>query len=220
MSDLIDQPGASYPPSMGPVDVLGFDPYDPDFPREPYACYREMSARSTVFRTRAGLLIVTTQEHCGAMLRDPRFGHGSDPLDRRDAGQPVESFLRTDPPDHTRLRALVCKAFTPRMLERPRPRIGEITAELIGALPDEADLVSGFAYPLPVMVITEMLGVPPKDQERFRGWSEILAHSLDPMLTDELVSENRPGQKGVSRRLPRPPGDQAGAPGLPSRLRR
>ncbi|MGW0802203.1 cytochrome P450 [Nonomuraea sp. NPDC002799] len=101
----------------------------------------------------------------------------------------MESFLFMDPPDHTRLRALVSRAFTPRMLERLRPRIEAITAELIGSLPEEADLISGFAYPLPVMVITELLGVPPEDYERFRGWSETLARSLDPMLTDDLVSE-------------------------------
>ncbi|WP_246149433.1 cytochrome P450 [Nonomuraea turkmeniaca] len=189
MSDLLDRSNGSGPGPMGPADVLGFDPNDPEFLREPYARYREMSAHGAIFRTRAGLIVATTHELCGAILRDPRFGHGSDPLYGRDPGQPVESFLWMDPPDHTRLRGLVSKAFTSRMVERLRPRIEAITAELIGALPEEADLVSGFAYPLPVMVITEMLGVPPEDHERFSGWSEILARSLDPMLTDELISE-------------------------------
>ncbi|MFD2357402.1 hypothetical protein ACFSTC_61190 [Nonomuraea ferruginea] len=64
-----------------------------------------------------------------------------------------------DPPDHTRMRGLVSKAFTPGMVRRLRPRIETITADLIAALPDEADLVRDFAYPLPVMVISEMLGV-------------------------------------------------------------
>jgi cytochrome P450 len=70
------------------------------------------------------------------------------------------------------------------MVERLRPRIGAIIARLIGALPEEANLVSGFAQPLPVKVITEMLGMPPEDRERFSGWSEILACSLDSMLTE------------------------------------
>ncbi|MEV4548520.1 cytochrome P450 [Nonomuraea wenchangensis] len=95
-----------------------------------------------------------------------------------------------DPPDHTRLRGLVSRAFTPRMVERLRPRVEAVTAGLIAALPEEGDLVSGFAYPLPVMVICEMLGVPPEDHERFQGWSETAARSLDPMLTAELISES------------------------------
>ncbi|MET8984542.1 cytochrome P450 [Nonomuraea wenchangensis] len=95
-----------------------------------------------------------------------------------------------DPPDHTRLRGLVSRAFTPRMVERLRPRVEAVTAGLITALPEEGDLVSGFAYPLPVMVICEMLGVPPEDHERFQGWSETAARSLDPMLTAELISES------------------------------
>ncbi|MEV4292325.1 cytochrome P450 [Nonomuraea bangladeshensis] len=95
-----------------------------------------------------------------------------------------------DPPDHTRLRGLVSRAFTPRMVERLRPRVEAVTAGLIAALPEEGDLVSGFAYPLPVRVICEMLGVPPEDHERFQGWSETAARSLDPMLTAELISES------------------------------
>ncbi|MEU6723347.1 cytochrome P450 [Nonomuraea wenchangensis] len=88
------------------------------------------------------------------------------------------------------MRGLVSRAFTPRMVERLRPRVEAVTAGLIAALPEEGDLVSGFAYPLPVRVICEMLGVPPEDHERFQGWSETAARSLDPMLTAELISES------------------------------
>ncbi|MGP4097884.1 cytochrome P450 [Nonomuraea sp. KM90] len=189
MSDLVESSPAPDPASMSAADVLGFDPFDKGFLRDPYARYREMSARGPLFRTRGGLLVATTHELCTVLLRDPRFGRGSAEANRNNPGQPVESFLWLDPPDHTRLRALVSRAFTPRMLERLRPRIEAITAELVAGLPEEADLVSGLAYPLPVMVISEMLGVPPEDEERFRGWSEILARGLDPMLTDDLVSE-------------------------------
>lgn len=174
---------------MTAADVLGFDPFDPDFLREPYATYAKLREMGALFRTNGGLLVATTHEHCSTLLRDPRFGHGKDPLGKGDPSRPVESFLLMDPPDHTRLRALVSRAFTPRMLERLRPRIESIAARLIEELPEEADLVSGYAYPLPVMVITEMLGVPPEDHERFRGWSETLARSLDPMLSSELVQE-------------------------------
>ncbi|NUR84057.1 MAG: cytochrome P450 [Nonomuraea sp.] len=174
---------------MSATDVLGFDPSDPSFVRDPYVRYRELRGAGPVVRTRGGLLVVTTYELCGAVLRDPGFGHGTSAPQAEGAGQATRSFLLMDPPDHTRLRGLVSRAFTPRMIERLRPRVAAITAGLIARLPDEADLVSGFAYPLPVRVISEMLGVPPEDHDRFRGWSEALARGLDPMLTDALVSE-------------------------------
>ncbi|MCP2363535.1 cytochrome P450 [Nonomuraea thailandensis] len=189
MSELMEPSGAPDPAVLSPVDVLGFDPFDRGFLHDPYSRYRELSARGALFRTRGGLLVATTHELCTTLLRDPRFGRGSGRQNGADPGQPVASFLWLDPPDHTRLRALVSRAFTPRMIERLRPRIEAINASLIRALPDEADLVSGLAYPLPVMVISEMLGVPPEDHDRFRGWSEKLARGLDPMLTEDLLSE-------------------------------
>ncbi|NUT10801.1 MAG: cytochrome P450 [Nonomuraea sp.] len=190
MSDLDDASSAPAPPSLSAADLLGFDPSDPHFVRDPYVRYRELREAGPVVRTRGGLLIVTTHELCGTVLRDPGFGHGPSAPVEEDAGQPLRSFLLMDPPDHTRLRGLVSRAFTPRMIERLRPRVEAIAAGLIARLPEEADLISGFAYPLPVMVISEMLGVPAEDHDRFRGWSEALARGLDPMLTDTLVSES------------------------------
>ena len=90
------------------------------------------------------------------------------------------SMLRLDPPDHTRLRGLVAKAFTPRAVERMRPRIEAILKELVEARPARGpmELVTELAAPLPVRVIAEMLGIPPEDHERFRRWSNaIIANS-------------------------------------------
>ncbi|SDK72006.1 Cytochrome P450 [Nonomuraea maritima] len=185
-------------PATSAADVLGFDPFDPEFRRDPYVRYREMSDQGALFRTPGGLFVATTYELCAALLRDPRFGRGGGPVNGRAAGEPVQSFLWMDPPDHTRLRGLVSRAFTPRMLERLRPRVEALTAELVDALPEEADLVSGLAYPLPVMVISEMLGVPAEDYTRFRDWSESLARGLDPILTDDLAAES--GRAGMEFR--------------------
>jgi cytochrome P450 len=168
---------------LTPTDLLGFDPSDPEFLRSPYARYRELRERDPLLRTKGGLLVATTHELCSAVLRDPRFGHGAPA-----GGEPPRSFLMMNPPDHTRLRGLVSRAFTPGMVKRLRPRVEAITAGLIEALPAEADLVTEFAYPLPVMVISEMLGVPPEDHERFRGWSETLARGLDPLPSPELAA--------------------------------
>ena len=83
-------------------------------------------------------------------------------------------MLQTDPPDHTRLRRLVSKAFTPRMIEQLRPRIQQITDELLDAVQEQGamDLIADFAYPLPITVIIEMLGIPVTDRQLFRSWSQ------------------------------------------------
>ncbi len=86
-----------------------------------------------------------------------------------------------DPPDHTRLRALVGKAFTPRMLERLRPRIQAIVDELLDAVKDTGcmEVIRDFAYPLPAIVIAEMLGVPPEDRDQFKHWADDIAAFLE-----------------------------------------
>ena len=82
-------------------------------------------------------------------------------------------MLRVDPPDHTRLRSLVSKAFTPRAVEALQPRIQTIADDLLDAVPTDApfDLMQAFANHLPVIVIAEMLGVPAADREQFKTWS-------------------------------------------------
>src|SRR5256885_7649585 len=93
-------------------------------------------------------------------------------------------MLFMDPPDHTRLRGLVNKAFTPRVVEEMRPRITHLVSELLDAVEarDTCDLIEDLAYPLPVTVISDMLGVPREDAETFKAWSRELARSLDPEI--------------------------------------
>jgi cytochrome P450 len=84
------------------------------------------------------------------------------------------NMLDTDPPDHTRLRSLVSKAFTPRLIERMRPRVQAIADELLDAVEDkgEMDLIDDYAFPLPITVIAELLGAPAEDRDSFREWSD------------------------------------------------
>lgn len=164
----------------------------------PYPTYRMLREADPVFWNEAlQTFIVTRHADVSAVLRD----HAQWSANRRESenfkqlkGIPDDfdfpvSLLGLDPPDHTRLRNLVMKAFTPRMVERLRPRVEEIVSGLL----DEAeakggfDLIADFAYPLPVTVIAEMLGVPPADWEKFRGWSSTLAASIDPMITREQL---------------------------------
>lgn len=98
------------------------------------------------------------------------------------------SMLFLDPPDHTRLRSLVSKAFTPRAIERMRPRIEEIANELCDRLEGRAsfDLMTGFCQPYPTIVIAEMLGVDPGDQADFKRWTDdIVAAGFDAFASEE-----------------------------------
>lgn len=161
--------------------ILGFDPYDPAFHADPYQHYRAMGAAEKLRRTEVGLWVTTSYDLCGRILRDPRFGHR--PSDGRVWREDVSrrrSFLTMDPPDHTRLRRLVSKAFSARLIERLRPRIETLVEELLAEATGPVDLIATLAYPLPVILISELLGVPPEDHERFKRWSDALARGLDP----------------------------------------
>ena len=125
-----------------------------------------------------GLPIVSVFRYADvhAILRDPdtwsnRFPPppGVDP-----ALLPEPSMLGLDPPQHTRLRGLVSQAFTPRIIRRLAPRIEEIAQDLIGRAlqAGTVDFVAAFTYPLPVIVIAEIIGIPPEDREQFKVWSD------------------------------------------------
>lgn len=99
------------------------------------------------------------------------------------------SMLHRDPPDHTRLRGLVSQAFTPMMIRRLRSQIEQICDDLLDGLvaKQELDWIADFAMPLPVMVISDMLGVPKKDWDRVKNWSHVLAGLLEPGVEPEQI---------------------------------
>lgn len=108
----------------------------------------------------------------------------------RRGGEENESILMMDPPRHTQMRALVSKAFTPKVIADLAPRIQSITNELLDAVMDKGqmDLVHDLAVPLPVIVIAELLGVPPKDRKLFKDWSDVLVKG-PAQNTDELLNQ-------------------------------
>ena len=169
-------------------DDLLFNPLLPEFHADPYPFYRRLREKEPVHQSPMGFWVLTRYEDCVAVLRDQRFGreefqqmlssvYGGD----SEKPQLPRSMLFRDPPDHTRLRALVSKAFTPRMVETMRDHIQEIVDRLLDRVQGAGrmDLMEDLAYPLPVTVICEMLGVPVDDHGSIRGWSADIARSLD-----------------------------------------
>ena len=164
------------------------DLFDPDFKANPYPTYARLRSEAPVHRVALpdgrGVWLVTRYEDVSAVLKDERFVK-----DWRDAMTPEQlaqippipevmkplarNMLDTDPPDHERLRSLVQKAFTPRLIERMRPRVQAIADDLLDAVQDrgEMDLIDDYAFPLPIIVIAELLGVPAEDRNKFREWS-------------------------------------------------
>ena len=182
-----------------------FNPMDPEFLADPYPTYRRLRTEDPVHHSPLDFWVLTRYEDVVAVLRDPRFI--KEPLAafvaaRFGAAVPPGvgvSMLDRDPPDHTRLRSLVSKAFTPRVVEGLRPRIQEIVDSLItrAEAAGSMDLIEELAYPLPVNVICEMLGVPVEDHERFKGWSLDIARGLDSIL---LPPESEvPRRSGAAR---------------------
>jgi hypothetical protein len=167
--------------------MKSFNPMDSEFLADPYPTYHRLRTEDPVHQSPLGFWVLTRYEDVAAVLRDARFI--KEPLAALVAarfGSEVPrgvglSMLDRDPPDHTRLRSLVSKAFTPRVVEGLRPRIQQIVdglvarAEAAGSM----DLIEEFAYPIPVNVICEMMGVPVEDHERFKGWSLDIARGLD-----------------------------------------
>ena len=167
--------------------MSAFNPMDPEFLADPYPTYHRLRDEDPVHHSPLDFWVLTRYEDVVAVLRDPRFI--KEPLVSVVAarfGVTVPpgvglSMLDRDPPDHTRLRSLVSKAFTPRVVEGLRPRIQKIVDDLItrAEAVGRMDLIEEFAYPIPVNVICEMLGVPIEDHERFKGWSLDIARGLD-----------------------------------------
>jgi cytochrome P450 len=133
-------------------------------------------------------------------VRDPAFVLNDEELAQIRAGLPddfafVENhMLNKDGADHRRLRRLVTKAFTPRMVEQLRPRIQAIADELVDAVEErrEMELVEEFAFPLPITVIAELLGIPVTDQKRFREWSDaVVRPSISPSELERFAGQMR-----------------------------
>ncbi|MFF8357194.1 cytochrome P450 [Streptomyces chartreusis] len=173
---------------MAAPSALAFDPWDPAFLADPYPAYAELRARGRVhYYEPTDQWLVPHHADVSALLRERRLGrtyqHRFTHEDFGRTAPPPEhepfhvlndhGMLDLEPPDHTRIRRLVSKAFTPRTVEQLKPYVRRLAGELVAGLVEAGggDLLTDVAEPLPVAVIAEMLGIPESDRGQLRPWS-------------------------------------------------
>jgi cytochrome P450 len=174
----------------------------PEHQADPHPLYHRLRSEAPVcYVPEFDEVVLTRYADCEAVLRDPRFSSDPShrsfklPFEQQDvrsqlSGSELHVLLFIDPPDHTRIRRLVSKAFTPRAVDGMRPHIQEIVDGLLddAAEKGELDAVADLGYQLPVRVICEMLDVPRDDVHLFRDWSSAATRLLDGVIPpDDLA---------------------------------
>jgi cytochrome P450 len=175
---------------------FSFNPFDPGVRYNPFPVYARARREHPVFvHEELPVVSVFRYDDVQTILKDPVFWSNYFPLppDLEKRIDLPRNLLGLDPPEHTRLRGLVNQAFTPRMIRRLEPRMEEIAHQLL----DEAlrarrvDLVQALTYPLPVIVIAEMMGIPVEDRDQFKRWSDVLVENLGlgivGMMPEEML---------------------------------
>ena len=183
-----------------------FNPLSPDFIRDPYPYYQRLRATDPMHITAHGAFLASRHADVSLVLRDKRFGkdyvdrtikrYGPKIMDEPIFASMKHWMLQQDPPDHTRLRGLVVKAFTARRVEDMRPRIQQVVDQTIDAIIDrgQMDLIEDFAFRLPVTIICDMLGIPEEHRETFYKGSRDGGRILDPVpLTPEEIAQANTG---------------------------
>ena len=198
MSELTTEVGADAEPVL-------FNPFAPGFFDGPYDQYRRLREAEPVHHSPLDTWILFAYEDCFKLLRDPQMS--VDPVvanqinpagpARFDAfraahpelppPEPNRGILNIDPPDHTRIRRLMSKVFTPRRVEELRPEVQGLVDGMLDAVSadHEMDVIADLAFPLPFVVISEMLGMPAADRDLLRDWSHTVVKMLDPVISDQ-----------------------------------
>lgn len=183
-------------------EQLFLNPNESGFFDDPYSQYRRLRELRPVNQSPFGPWTLTRYDDVSKLLRDPslsvedrnasedrRADLFPDDEERRRRGS--LAILNLDPPDHTRLRRLVSKAFTPRRVEQLVPRVTNLVDGMLDAVEPtgQMDVIADLAFPLPFAVISEMLGMPEADRDQLRGWSHTLVKTFEPLLTPDEVPE-------------------------------
>jgi cytochrome P450 len=183
-----------------------FNPLAPEFIRDPYPAYARLRATDPMHLNSFGAFVASRHAEASLVLRDKRFGkdfvnrsvkrYGEKIMDEPVFRSMSHWMLQQDPPDHTRLRGLVVKAFTARRVEDMRPRIQQVVDQTLDAVADRGhmDLIADFAYRLPVTIICDMLGIPEEHREIFHQRSGEGGRLLDPVpLSAADIAEGNAG---------------------------
>lgn len=177
------------------VEPPVYNPFDPAFRADPYPFYDQLRAEAPALATPLGLTVITRYDDVSRTLRSNDFSRDIEAnaapregvTTRRRSG--AKTILNLDPPDHTRLRRLVTKAFTPSAVDALRPRV----ESLVDAVLDRAlergsmELVDELAFPVPFQVISDLLALPGERADEMREWSQLLTASLEPTATEATL---------------------------------
>jgi unspecific monooxygenase len=179
---------------MRSVPTTSLDLGDPDFVTDPYPFFAEERHRHAVaWHEPTGMYLTFAHATVGAVQRNRDLGrlwHDREPASYLEPFNVLHrnQMMEHEPPEHTRLRRPVAAAFNRGHIERLRPRVRELAAELLGAVdPSSFDAVGDFAEPLPVLVISELLGVPRSHAAELRAWSQAIVRMYEPAPSGEVV---------------------------------
>ena len=160
---------------------VSYNPLSSRLHRSPYPTYDRLRARDPVHWSKLAMSwIITRYDDVDTVLRNPRIFSNE-----RNSYDTPRSLLTLDPPDHTRLRSLVSQAFTPASVQSLSERMDDIVSEILAELDFTRpfDVIESIAYPLPIIVISELLGVRPDDRQSFARWSADIARSIEPTIS-------------------------------------
>ncbi len=200
---------------MTDVSPLFFNPLQPGYTEDPYPHFAEMREHDPVHLTLLNQWLLFRYDDVSTILRDPSMSVSDEKIEIFDekrlamfeaAGAEFErstSMLNADPPDHTRLRRLVSKAFTPSSIEALRPRVQQLVDAMLDPIADRGrgDVVTELAFPLPFDVISEMLGMPDADKEQIAAWSGAVVKTLDPVISDDEIVAAIQGSRAMNAHI-------------------
>ncbi len=178
-----------------------WNPLDPEFRANPYQTYARLRTEAPVSRTDLDTVVLSRYNDVAHTLRGQQFSRDidanakprTDPVSirrRERRAQGSRSILNLDPPDHTRLRRIVSTAFTPTSIERLRPRIQEMVDSVLDRAADTGrlELIGDLAFPVPFLVISELLDMPTDQSDMIRDWSEAITASLEPTASIDTLN--------------------------------